>query len=337
MVAAPFIGEGGDFVQRSLSGFARACPEFIEVSMDPLFVKSRLTSSNRTVGLVSGGGSGHEPMHVGLVGRGMLDAVAPGHVFASPHNRQIFRASTAVARDNGVLHIVKNYTGDRINFGIAAERLANDGIRVGRVLVDDDIATDDPDSRTGRRGTAATIIVEKILGAAADEGFGLDDLVDLGTRVVAHARSLAVASAAQTVMSTGLPAFAVPDGELEYGVGIHGERGRASIARPDFPSLVRDMTSEVVGACPRGKSVIVIVNGLGATTQLELYNVFDEAARALESLGRDPVGALVGTFSPALDMHGFSITVCVVAEPDWLRWWRAPVWTPAIRTRGAAT
>lgn len=332
----PFIGAEDDFIERSLGGFARACAQFVELATDPLFVKSRITSEARRVGLVSGGGSGHEPMHVGFVGQGMLDAVAPGQVFASPHNRQVYRASAAVARDGGVLHIVKNYTGDRINFGIAAERLANDGIRVGRVLVDDDIATDDPDSRTGRRGTAATIIVEKILGAAADEGLELGELVALGTRVASHARSLAVASKAQTVMSTGLPAFAVPDGELEYGVGIHGERAKASIVCPDFASLVRKMTSEVVAACPQGHEVIVLVNGLGATTQLELYTVFDEVARVLDSLGRQPVDALVGTLAPALDMHGFSITVCVVAERDWLRWWRAPAWTPAIRIKREA-
>lgn len=333
-MAKAFMDGDVDVVDRSLGGFAKVHHDIVELRTDPLFVLARERDPRRRVGLVSGGGSGHEPMHVGLVGQGMLDAAVPGRVFSSPHNRQVYQASLAAAREGGVLHIVKNYTGDRINFGIAAERLRADGVAVSRVLVDDDLATDDPGAGTGRRGTAATIIVEKLLGAAADEGLGLEQLAVVGARVVAHSRSIAVASAAQTRLATGVPAFEIPDDRLEYGVGIHGERAREVVVRADFKPLVDRMVSQVIDACPAGQQVLVLVNGLGATTQLELHGIYDEVADHLAERGSEAVGSLVGTYSPALDMHGFSITVTVIAEPAWLRWWRASAWTAAIRTRG---
>jgi dihydroxyacetone kinase len=336
-MAKAFMDGYVDIVDRSLRGFAKAHHGLIELHTDPLFIFSPIRDQRRRVGLVSGGGSGHEPMHVGFVGQGMLDAAVPGRVFASPHNRQIYQASLAAAGEAGVLHIVKNYTGDRINFGIAAERLKADGIDVARVLVDDDLATDDPEAGTGRRGTAATIVVEKLLGAAADEGLGLDQLETVGKRVAAHSRSIAVASGAQTTLSTGLPAFDIPDAWLEYGVGIHGERSREAVARPEFKSLIGRMVSQVMEACPAGNQVLAVVNGLGATTQLELHGIFDEVTDHLAERGVDVMGSLVGTYSPALDMHGFSITLTVVAEPDWLRWWHALAWTAAFRTRGVSS
>jgi dihydroxyacetone kinase-like protein len=336
-MAKAFMDDHADIVDRSLSGLAKTYPDIVELRTDPLFVLARERCPGRRVGLVSGGGSGHEPMHVGLVGHGMLDAAVPGRVFASPHNRQIYQASLAAAGDAGVLHIVKNYTGDRINFGIAAERLKADGIAVARVLVDDDLATDDPEARTGRRGTAATIVVEKVLGAAADEGLDLEQLQTAGMRVAAHSRSVAVAATAQTKLSTGTPAFEIPDGRLEYGVGIHGERAREVVARPDFESLIGRMVSQVDDACPAGQQVLAIVNGLGATTQLELHGIFDAVTDRLAERGREVMGSLVGSYSPALDMHGFSITLTVIAEPDWLRWWRAPAWTAALRTLGVSS
>lgn len=336
-MAKAFMDGYVDIVDRSLRGFAKAHDGVVELHTDPLFISSLGRDPRRRVGLVSGGGSGHEPMHVGFVGQGMLDAAVPGRVFASPHNRQIYQASLAAAGEAGVLHIVKNYTGDRINFGIAAERLKADGIDVARVLVDDDLATDDPEAGTGRRGTAATIVVEKLLGAAADEGLDLEQLETVGGRVSAHSRSIAVASGAQTTLSTGLPAFDIPDAWLEYGVGIHGERSREAVARPEFKSLIGRMVSQVMEACPAGNQVLAVVNGLGATTQLELHGIFDEVTDHLAERGVDVMGSLVGTYSPALDMHGFSITLTVVAEPDWLRWWHAPAWTAAFRTRGVSS
>ncbi|MEV4177246.1 dihydroxyacetone kinase subunit DhaK, partial [Nonomuraea sp. NPDC049709] len=289
----------------------------------------------RAVGLVSGGGSGHEPLHAGFLGRGMLDAVAPGQVFASPHNRQILQASLAAAGPGGVLHVVKNYTGDRINFGIAAERLRHEGIEVGRVLVDDDLATDDTRSATGRRGTGATVVVEKVLGAAADEGRGLAELTELGTAVAAASRSLAVASRAQTSPHTSAPAFELGPGELEYGVGIHGERAARTIARPPLPDLLARMLDELLTGLPPGPDeLLVLVNGLGATTQLELYGIFEQVAGDLEGRGLVVGESLVGTFVPALDMAGFSLTLTRLHD-GWRTWWRAPARTPAFPSQEA--
>ena len=336
-MALAFLSDRHDPVDRALAGFAAANDDLVHLETDPVFVRGRERDPRRTVGLVSGGGSGHEPLHIGLVGRGMLDAAVPGKVFASPHNRQVYRASLAVAGAGGVLHIVKNYTGDRINFGIAAERLAGDGVAVARVLVDDDVATGAAGTGTGRRGTGATVIVEKILGAAADEGLGLAELAELGAEVVAHSRSIAVASAAQTSSGTGLPAFDIPPGELEYGVGIHGERASRSIPRPDLDDLTDRMVANVLGACPAGDRVIVLLNGLGGTTSLELHHVFASVLEALGRRGRSVAGSLVGTFTPALDMHGFSVTVTTLGDPAWLRWWLAPAWTAALRIRAATS
>ncbi|MFC9443249.1 MULTISPECIES: dihydroxyacetone kinase subunit DhaK [unclassified Brevibacterium] len=323
-------------IPSALRGFARAHSDLVALTEDPLFVSSTAQSPTRTVGLVSGGGSGHEPMHVGFVGPGMLDAAVPGEVFASPHNAQIFAASQAVAGPDGVLHIVKNYTGDVINFGIAAERLRAAGIPVATVLVDDDIATDSDDTETGRRGTGATVIVEKILGAAADAGWGLDELADLGAEVVARSRSLAVAARAQTDAHTGRPAFDLPEGTLEYGVGIHGERAATSIPHDGFEALIDRMCRELLAAVPgtpADDELLVLVNGLGATTQIELFNVHDALGAALETAGESIAASLVGSYVTALDMTGFSLTVTRL-QPSWLDWWNAASRTAAFPTRG---
>ncbi|WP_432985898.1 dihydroxyacetone kinase subunit DhaK [Dactylosporangium sp. CA-233914] len=329
-MAEPFLASASDYVDRALGGFARANADVVALHTDPVFVRAVAPDPGRRAGLVSGGGSGHEPMHAGLVGRGMLDAAVPGKVFASPHNRQVYQASRAVAGPEGVLHIVKNYTGDRINFGIAAERLRHDGIRVERVLVDDDIATDSADTATGRRGTGATILVEKLLGAAADAGLGLSELAELGARVAERSRSLAVASQAHTSPATGRLAFELADGEVEYGVGIHGERAARSVPRPPLPQLVGRMLDDVLTRTPAGDRALLLVNGLGATTAIELHNVFDLAADALAERGVSLGGSLVGTWTPALDMKGFSLTVTMLQD-DWQALWDAPVWTATLR------
>ncbi|MCT1448388.1 dihydroxyacetone kinase subunit DhaK [Brevibacterium casei] len=316
----------------ALRGFARAHSDRVALTEDPLFVRSRTRTPERRVGLVSGGGSGHEPMHVGFVGQGMLDAAVPGEVFASPHNAQIFAASRAVAGPDGVLHIVKNYTGDVINFAIAAERLQAAGIPTRTVIVDDDIATDSDETETGRRGTGATVVVEKILGAAADSGLGLDELADLGAEVADRSRSLAVAARAQTDSHTGRPAFDLAEGTLEYGVGIHGERAASSIGREDFDALVARMVDEVhaaVAGDPADGDLLVFVNGLGATTQIELFNVFDAVTRSLETKGERVTASLVGNYVTALDMTGFSITLTRM-QPQWLDWWETATCTAAF-------
>jgi dihydroxyacetone kinase len=315
-------------VDLAFDGFARLHRDLVTVLTDPVAVIGTRRAAGRRVGLVSGGGSGHDPLHAGFIGEGMLDAAAPGQVFASPHNRQVYVASQRVAGPDGVLHIVKNYTGDRINFGIAAERLANDGIAVRRVLVDDDVATDSADTRTGRRGTAATVLVEKILGAAADDGMGLDDLAALGQSVADACRSLGVATRAQSTLADGRPAFELGPDELEYGVGIHGERAAATIGRRPLASLVDTMCTDILAKVPKGgDGVGVVVNGLGSATNLELYSIYSLVVAWLESQGERVTASLLGTLVPALDMHGFSITLARL-KPDWLPWLSREVRTP---------
>lgn len=317
-------------VPDALAGFAAAHAGLVEHHPDHGYLRARHTAPSRRVGLVSGGGSGHEPLHCGFLGAGMLDAACPGRIFASPHNRQIFEASRAVAGPDGVLQIVKNYTGDRINFGIAAERLAHEGIRCARVLIDDDLATDSDDIAVGRRGTGATLMVEKILGAAADEGRGLDELVALGTGLTRRARSLAVASAAHTTPASGAPAFTLPDNVLEFGVGIHGERAEATTPHAPLGKLVETMTDQLLAALPDTVEprVLALINGLGSITALELYGIRHALAKALDDRGVTLERSLTGTFVSALDMRGFSLSL-LATDDEALRLWDAPARTPA--------
>ena len=313
-------------IEAAAGGKVRACYQ-------PNFVKATAPAPERIVALVSGGGAGHEPMHANFVGRGGLDAAVPGEVFTSPHSRQIHAASQAVARDSGVLHIVKNYTGDVINFGIAAERLKSEGIFVRELIVDDDLGTDSGDEDgPGRRGTAATVIVEKILGAAADRGLGLQQLKDYGQAIVDRTRSLAVARAAHTPPGGTEPGFDVEEGKLEYGVGIHGETARERIDQPPLQELVDRMVGELLDALPEPEvGVIVLVNGLGGVAPLELAHVSIEAERALRD--RDvPIRSIVsGNFITALDMAGFSLTLTAI-EDQWMYDWLAPHDTVGLPT-----
>ncbi|GII95530.1 dihydroxyacetone kinase subunit DhaK [Sinosporangium siamense] len=317
-----------DAVLRAARGLALAHPGLIEVNTSPLYLRARTSNPSRTVALVAGGGSGHEPLHTGLLGPGGLDAVCPGEVFASPHNRQIYEASVAAAKSDGVLLIIKNYTGDVINFQIAAERLRHDGIPVATVLVDDDLATDKKDAATGRRGTAATVVLEKLLGAFADQGAKLVELVRLGVEIVARSRSLAVAARAQTSPSTAAPAFELSPGTLDYGVGIHGERGTRTIDHRPVEELVRQMTDDLLGALPaRQDKVLVVVNGLGATTSLELHAIGSILYDLLTARGIQPLAIVPGTFTAALDMAGFSITLTHM-KAEWEDLWTGPTGTP---------
>ncbi|WP_344756705.1 dihydroxyacetone kinase subunit DhaK [Gryllotalpicola koreensis] len=292
---------------------------------DPTYFAGVQRNPGRSVALVSGGGSGHEPLHGGFIGPGLLDAVAPGQVFASPHNRQVYEASRAVALPGGVVHVVKNYTGDRINFGIAAERLRDEGIPVGRVLVHDDVATESAHTATGRRGTAATLLVEKILGAAADRGATLEELVRLGTAVNDRSRSIAVASEFLTSVHTGARMHELAPGQVEYGIGIHGERATLSTPFADLKTLITRMLDDVLASLGTltGRGSILFVNGLGSATPLELYAIYSIAVERLAVLGIDVAARLVGTFVSALDMHGFSLSLLDLAEDDWLGLWQA--------------
>lgn len=318
----------GPLVSDALAGFARAHRGLVDHDTEHDYVRARHTAPARRVGLLSGGGSGHEPLHVGYVGAGMLDAACAGRIFASPHNRQIFHASCAVAREEGVLHIVKNYTGDKINFGIAAERLARQGIACARVLVDDDLASESEAIAVGRRGTAATVLVEKLLGAAADGGAGLETLAALGARLVTRCRSLAVASAAHTVPATGRPAFDVQHGTMEYGVGIHGERADRTLPALPLAKLVDAMATELLTSLDPepGTTMIALVNGLGAVTRMELYAVMGQLGEVLDARGLTLSRSLVGDFVTALDMRGFSVTL-LVADRGTLELFDAPART----------
>ena len=327
-----FVNDPQDHVREGLDGFERANAQLIRWNREPSFVVRATPAATGKVGLLSGGGSGHEPLHTGFVGVGMLDAAVPGAIFSSPTAAQVEAATRAVDTGAGVLHIVKNYTGDKLNFSIAAELVATDGIDVQTVIVADDLATDsdDPDS-LGRRGTAAVVTVEKVCGAAAEQGASLSELRALGERVAEGSRSMAVALAAPAHPGNSQPSFELLDGEVELGVGIHGERGisRASFAGAD--ELAASLTVPVADALGLvdGDQVIAIVNGLGATHPIELSVVFGAAARLLEGRGVTVARALVGPYVTALDMAGCSVTL-TRADAEILALWDAPVRTPGL-------
>ncbi|MBB2912996.1 dihydroxyacetone kinase-like protein [Streptosporangium becharense] len=282
------------------------------------------------VGLVSGGGSGHEPLHAGFVGYGMLDAACPGEIFTSPVPDQMIEATTAVDGGAGVLHIVKNYTGDVLNFQLAAELSAEEGVEVASVLVDDDVAVRDSLHTAGRRGTGATVFVEKIAGAAAESGAPLAEVARVAGTVNARSRSFGVALSACTTPAAGRPTFALGDTEVELGIGIHGEPGRARSAMRPAAELVRVAMDALHEDLPLSGDVLVMVNGMGATPLIELYVAFAEVSAYLAEKGVTAARSLVGDYVTSLDMQGFSITVCLL-DDELVRLWDAPVETPALR------
>ncbi|MFF7640162.1 dihydroxyacetone kinase subunit DhaK [Streptomyces canus] len=320
-------------VADALWGVAAAHPE-LNVDVERRVVVRRDAREGGRVGLVSGGGSGHEPLHAGFVGYGMLSAACPGEVFTSPVPDQMLRAASAVEAGQGVLFVVKNYTGDVLNFQMAAELAEEDGVRVERVLVDDDVAVTDSLYTAGRRGTGATLFVEKIAGAAAEEGAPLEQVAAIARRVNEFSRSFGVALSACSTPAKGGPTFDLPDGEMELGVGIHGEPGRER--RAMMPA--REIAEVAVGAVleelaevpPADGPVLALVNGMGATPLLELYGFHAEVARLLEARGVPVARALVGNYVTSLDMAGCSVTLCR-ADEEMLRLWDAPVQTAALR------
>lgn len=325
-----FINDPDEFVLEAAEGLTLAHPE-IDWQREPFFLHRRTPAHNK-VALLSGGGTGHEPLHAGFIGPGMLDCAVPGAVFASPTAFQINAATQHVDTGQGVLHIVKNYTGDVLNFSIAAEIAADEGIQVARVLVDDDLATDIAGSRTGRRGTAATLVVEKICGAAAEAGMGLEALAELGHDVVARSRSMALSLDACTHPGTGRQSFDLPADQVEFGVGIHGERGRGRIPFDQADALVAQLVAPLVQALALrpDSPVLAIVNGLGATHLTELYLLTRSLHRQLAQRQIPVARTLTGSYVTALDMSGVSITLTRIDEPL-LRWWDAAVHTPALR------
>jgi dihydroxyacetone kinase-like protein len=328
-----FINAPADVVREALAGVAAAHPDLRVDFTNQIVVRADAPVAGK-VGLVSGGGSGHEPLHGGFVGEGMLDAACPGEVFTSPVPDQILAATKAVDGGAGVVHIVKNYTGDVLNFQMAAELAGDDGVRVETVLVDDDVAVENSTWTAGRRGTGATLIVEKVAGAAAAEGQDLAAVAAVGRRVNENSGSFAVALTACTTPSAGKPGFDLPDDEMELGVGIHGEPGRRREKLASARDIVRIATDAIQSAKPldAGDRAIVIVNGLGGTPQLELYLVFGEVAAVLKDAGVEIARSLVGNYVTSLDMAGMSVTVCR-ADDEILRLWDAPVRTSALRWR----
>jgi phosphoenolpyruvate---glycerone phosphotransferase subunit DhaK len=319
-------------VADALRGVAAAHPE-LNVDVERRVVVRRDAREGGRVGLVSGGGSGHEPLHAGFVGYGMLSAACPGDVFTSPVPDQMLRAASAVEAGQGVLFVVKNYTGDVLNFQMAAELAEEDGVRTEQVLVNDDVAVTDSLYTAGRRGTGATLFVEKIAGAAAEEGAPLEQVAAIARRVNESSRSFGVALSPCSTPAKGGPTFDLPDGEMELGVGIHGEPGRERRAMMPAGAIaevaVSAVLDELVEVAPT-EPVLALVNGMGATPLLELYGFHAEVARLLEARGVPVARALVGNYVTSLDMAGCSVTLCR-ADAETLRLWDAPVQTAALR------
>lgn len=312
----------------SLDGFAAAHADIVTLGAERQFVRRRHLKPGK-VALISGGGSGHEPLHAGFVGHGMLDAACPGQVFTSPTPDQMLAAAESVHSGAGVLFIVKNYSGDTMNFQMAAEMLALDN---ATVLVNDDVAVENSTYTTGRRGVAGTLIVERLVGAAAERGDTLAELKALGDAVNKATASMGVALTSCTVPAAGKPTFQIGDDEMEMGVGIHGEPGRRRVKLADADAIAAELVGAILKdlALRPGQEVILLVNGFGGTPSLELYLMVHAATKVLSAAGIKVVRHLTGSYVTSLDMAGCSITVTAVS-PDWLQLWDAPLHTAALR------
>ncbi|MEU1210273.1 dihydroxyacetone kinase subunit DhaK [Nocardia sp. NPDC005825] len=326
------INDPADVVDAALAGMAAAHPELRVDSEQRIVVRADAPRPGK-VGLVSGGGSGHEPLHGGFVGLGMLDAACPGEIFTSPVPDQIQAATAAVDSGAGVLHIVKNYTGDVMNFEMAAElAAAESGAQVRAVVVNDDVAVQDSTYTAGRRGVGATVILEKMAGAAAEQGRPLDEVARVAETVNACSRSMGMALTSCTVPSVGHPTFELGDAEMEIGIGIHGEPGRERVPLAPAREVAGMLLEPILADLPfaAGDRVLCFVNGMGGTPLIELYLMFDEVARILRGRGIHVERSLVGPYITSLDMAGCSVTVTRLDE-ELTALWDAPVRTPALR------
>jgi dihydroxyacetone kinase-like protein len=319
-------------VRDALRGMEVAHPDRLRVSYDPAFVVRIDAPVEGKVGLVSGGGSGHEPMHGGFVGRGMLDAACPGEVFTSPTPDQMLEATKAVDGGAGVLHVVKNYTGDVMNFDMAAELGRGEGVEVESVLTNDDVAVEDSLYTAGRRGVGVTVLLEKICGGAAEDGRSLQEVAELGRRVTENGRSMGMALTACITPASGEPSFELGDQEVEIGIGIHGEPGRFREQIGPASQMAERLVTPIVDDLPfsSGDRVLAFVNGMGGTPLIELYVMYAEVARLLEERGLTIERNLVGNYITSLEMQGCSITLLRL-DDEMVRYWDAPVDTPALR------
>ena len=326
------INDPASVVTEALLGVEAAHPE-LRVDHQNKIVYRGDTPRPGKVGLISGGGSGHEPMHTGLVGLGMLDAACCGEVFTSPVPDQMFEATKAVDGGSGVLHIVKNYTGDVMNFDMAAElAAAGTGVEVASVVTNDDVAVQDSTWTAGRRGVGVTVLLEKIAGAAAEQGRPLKEVADVAREVNANGRSMGVALTSCTVPANGKPTFELGENDMEIGVGIHGEPGRSRVPLAPAKEVAALLAEPVLADLPfsHGDAVIAFVNGLGGTPLIELYLMYGEIARILDRHGVTVARSLVGSYITSLEMAGCSLTLLRVND-ELLRLWDAPVNTPALR------
>ncbi|KAB2379405.1 dihydroxyacetone kinase subunit DhaK [Actinomadura montaniterrae] len=324
------INDPENVVADALRGLAAAHPSLRVDPENGTVVRADAPRAGR-VALVSGGGSGHEPLHAGFVGHGMLDAACCGQVFTSPVPDQIIAATMAVNGGAGVLHIVKNYTGDVLNFRMAAELAEDEDIEVASVIVNDDVAVEDSLYTAGRRGTGATLFAEKIAGALAEEGADLASVAAVAREVNERSRSFGVALSPCTVPAAGEPTFQLEEGEMELGIGIHGEPGRERVPLADADAIVDASLSAIDADMPvSGSELLVLVNGMGGTPLMEQYIAYAATARWLEGHGATVARPLVGPYVTSLEMAGSMISVCRLT-PDLTRLWDAPVETPALR------
>lgn len=319
-------------VKDSLGGVEAAHGDLVTVHYDPDFIVRVKSPIKDKVSIISGGGSGHEPMHGGFVGYGMLDGACPGDIFTSPTPDQMEACTKAVDGGAGVLHIVKNYTGDVMNFEMAQELCEANGVKVTAVVMDDDVAVKDSLYTTGRRGVGATVIAEKICGAAAEKGRSLEQVTDICKEVNANGRSIGMALTSCITPAAGKPTFDLGSEDIEFGIGIHGEPGRTRMKHVPVKELTEMMADAVLTDLPfkSGDNTIVMVNGMGGTPLVELYVVYNELAAIMKKKGIAIRGKLIGNYITSLEMQGCSITV-VRASDDMLSCWEFPVHTPALR------
>jgi phosphoenolpyruvate---glycerone phosphotransferase subunit DhaK len=325
-----FINHVDDLLTESLSGFAKAHEELVSLHLSPTFL-TRKTKTKNKVAVISGGGSGHEPLHAGYIGYGMLDAACPGQVFTSPTPDQMLAAAEAVYADKGILFIVKNYAGDVMNFEMAAEMLP---FKHETVLTSDDCAVINSTYTEGRRGVAGTVIVEKCVGSLAEMGADLAACKALGDKVNLQTASIGIALTSCTVPAAGRPTFDINEDEIEMGVGIHGEPGRKREAMRPVDEIIKDCIAAILvdlsSKRKKQNEVLLLVNGFGATPLMELYGIYHSAAKLLAENDLNISRSLVGNFTTALDMAGASITVCLL-DDEIKQHWDSPVLTPALR------
>jgi phosphoenolpyruvate---glycerone phosphotransferase subunit DhaK len=325
------INDPQDVVAEALQGVEAAHPDLRVDHQHKIIYRGDAPRRDK-VGIISGGGSGHEPLHGGFVGLGMLDAACAGEVFTSPVPDQMLAATKLVDGGAGVLHVVKNYTGDVMNFEMAAEMAAANGAQVLTVVTDDDVAVQDSTWTAGRRGVGVTVLVEKIAGAAAEQGRTLEQVADIARKVNANGRSMGLALSSCTVPAAGKPTFDLGENEMELGVGIHGEPGRQRVPLATAREIAEMLIEPVLADLPftNGDNVIAFVNGLGGTPLIELYVMYNEVNRVLTAHGVQVARSLVGSYITSLEMAGTSVTLLKVGD-ELLSLWDAPVKTPALR------